>query len=54
MNHLWAATSSDVVSGSYYEPVGVPGKESALAKDEGLSGKLWDWTEQQLEGVQLL
>ena len=49
MNHLWAATSPDVVSGSYYEPVGVPGKESALARDEGLSDKLWKWTEEQLE-----
>ena len=49
MNHLWAATSPDVVSGNYYEPVGVPGKESTLARDEGLSDKLWKWTEEQLE-----
>ncbi|KAF1979988.1 NAD(P)-binding protein [Bimuria novae-zelandiae CBS 107.79] len=54
INHLWAATSPDVVSGKYYEPVGVPGKESALAKDESLSKKLWDWTEVQFTGVKSL
>lgn len=54
INHLWAATSPDVKTGSYYEPVGVPGKESALAKDENLSKKVWDWTEEQLEGVKPL
>lgn len=51
INHLWAATSPDVVSGTYYEPVGVPGKESALAKDEALSAKLQEWTEEQLKSV---
>jgi retinol dehydrogenase-12 len=50
LNHLWAATSSKVVSGTYYEPVGVPGKESALAKDRQLSRKLWEWTENELKG----
>ncbi|KAI0197840.1 hypothetical protein F4808DRAFT_463377 [Astrocystis sublimbata] len=50
-NHLWAATSSDVVSGKYYEPVGVPGKESKLALDESLSQKLWEWTESELGAV---
>lgn len=49
-NHLWAVSSPQVVSGTYYEPVGVPGKESALAKDKELSKKLWDWTEKELEG----
>ncbi|KAI1373881.1 hypothetical protein F4677DRAFT_427528 [Hypoxylon crocopeplum] len=47
-NHLWAATSQDVVSGKYYEPVGVPNKETALAKDGDLSRRLWDWTEEEL------
>ncbi|KAJ4359941.1 uncharacterized protein N0V89_000500 [Didymosphaeria variabile] len=54
INHLWAATSPNVVSGTYYEPVGVPGKESALAKDEALSAKLWEWTEEQFSGVKPL
>ncbi|KAK7959809.1 retinol dehydrogenase 14 [Apiospora aurea] len=47
-NHLWAATSPDVVSGKYYEPVGIPDKESEMAKDDGLIEKLWDWTEKEL------
>jgi hypothetical protein len=49
INHLWAVTSPKVVSGTYYEPVGVPGKESALAKDTELSNRLWVWTENELE-----
>lgn len=53
-NHLWAATSPEVVSGTYYEPVGVPGKETAIAKDDTLSEKLWEWTERQFEGVDSL
>ncbi|KAK7995130.1 hypothetical protein PG990_013903 [Apiospora arundinis] len=47
-NHLWAATSPDVVSGKYYEPVGIPDKESVTAKDDGLSDQLWEWTEKEL------
>jgi retinol dehydrogenase-12 len=54
INHLWAATSPDVVSGAYYEPVGVSGKESALARDEALGTKLWEWTEEQIGGVKAL
>jgi retinol dehydrogenase-12 len=53
-NHLWASTSSDIVSGTYYEPVGVPGKESAVARDEALSKRLWDWTENELKNVEAL
>lgn len=49
LNHLWAATSPDVVSGTYYEPVGVPGKESKLAKDEKLRRRLQDWTNEELK-----
>ena len=47
VNGLWAATSKDVVSGRYYEPVGVPGKESGLARDEALGRRLKEWTEEQ-------
>ncbi|KAK7963953.1 hypothetical protein PG988_010927 [Apiospora saccharicola] len=50
-NHLWAATSPDVVTGKYYEPVGIPDREAAVAKDEALSDKLWEWTEKELAGV---
>lgn len=53
-NHLWAATSPDVVSGKYYEPVGVPDKETLVVKDTLLSSRLWDWTEEELKGVQML
>ncbi|KAL3450775.1 hypothetical protein BJX65DRAFT_270130 [Aspergillus insuetus] len=50
-NHLWAATSPDVVSGSYYEPVGVPGTMSAVAKDEAFNKRLQEWTDEALKGV---
>lgn len=48
-NHLWAATSPEVVSGKYYEPVGVPDRESKMGKDETLSRSLWEWTEDELK-----
>lgn len=50
-NHLWTATSPKVVSGKYYEPVGVPDKEGKIAKDEELRKKLWTWTESELKGL---
>ncbi|KAI0100908.1 hypothetical protein GGR51DRAFT_563789 [Nemania sp. FL0031] len=53
-NHLWAATSPDVVSGKYYEPVGVPDKETGEAKNADLSRRLWEWTEQELKSAGLL
>ena len=53
-NHLWAATSPKVVSGSYYEPVGMPGTLSAAAKDEGLINTLHAWTDVALAAVKPL
>jgi retinol dehydrogenase 12 len=50
-NHLWVATSPDVVSGKYYEPVGIPDGESKAARDDSLYGKLWEWTESELKGI---
>ena len=47
-NQLWCAVGKGVVSGTYYEPVGKAGAEPALAKDEELAEKLWEWTEQEL------
>jgi retinol dehydrogenase 12 len=44
-NHLWAATAPGVISGKYYEPVGVPDKEDKIAHDANLQKKLWEWTE---------
>ncbi|KAF4460913.1 alcohol dehydrogenase Bli-4 [Fusarium albosuccineum] len=48
-SQLWAATSKTVENGEYYVPVGVPGKGSAQSADKELSGKLWDWTQKELE-----
>lgn len=48
----WAATApkSKVVSGGYYEPVGVAGKRStSQANDKVLAGKLWEWTQKELK-----
>jgi NAD(P)-dependent dehydrogenase (short-subunit alcohol dehydrogenase family) len=48
----WAATAPKgrVVSGVYYEPVGVEGKRTtALATDRELAGRLWEWTQGELE-----
>lgn len=50
-NHLWAATSPDVVSGKYYTPVGVPNMEGKLAKDDDMTKRVWEWTEKELEDV---
>lgn len=48
---LWAATGKkdEVVSGTYYAPVGVMGRDSKMSKDEKLMEELWEWTEAQLE-----
>lgn len=50
-NHLWTATSPAVVSGKYYEPIGVPDKDSGLARNDELEGELWDWTEQEFKDL---
>jgi len=50
---IWAATAEGVLSGRYYEPVGVLGMGSELSKDEGLGKKLWTWTQREIEGRQL-
>ncbi|KAK4032712.1 hypothetical protein C8A01DRAFT_40854 [Parachaetomium inaequale] len=55
-NQLWASVApvrdgeSGVVSGEYYEPVGVAGMGSRDGRDEGLARRLWEWTEGELEG----
>ncbi|KAM0820690.1 hypothetical protein AB5N19_06510 [Seiridium cardinale] len=53
-NHLWASTSPDVVSGMYYEPVGVPGKLSASAQDEKFLKRLHEWTSDALSAIKPL
>ncbi|KAH7133102.1 hypothetical protein B0J13DRAFT_597707 [Dactylonectria estremocensis] len=47
---LWAASAKMVLSGEYYEPVGVTGKGSDFSKSEELGKKLWEWTEKELHG----
>ncbi|KAL6411849.1 putative short-chain dehydrogenase reductase protein [Ilyonectria robusta] len=48
-SQLWAATSKEVASGEYYEPVGVKGMASKYAKDDDLARELWAWTEKELQ-----
>ncbi|KAH7176216.1 hypothetical protein EDB81DRAFT_674828 [Dactylonectria macrodidyma] len=52
-SQLWAATAKGVVNGEYYEPVGIPGRGSALSKSEELGDKLWAYTQKELEGLEL-
>jgi len=49
-NQLWAAVAKGVVSGEYYEPVGIGGKVSDYGKDNELAKKLWEWTDSELKG----
>ncbi|OLN97754.1 putative oxidoreductase C736.13-like protein 7 [Colletotrichum chlorophyti] len=49
-SQLWAATAEGVVSGEYYDPVGVARKGSALSKDKSLAKRLWEWTEKEFGG----
>jgi hypothetical protein len=39
-----------VVSGGYYEPVGVKGELTKPAADDKLAGELWEWTQKELSG----
>ncbi|PGH02996.1 hypothetical protein GX51_04314 [Blastomyces parvus] len=60
-NTLWAATTTQTTgkagqgglsleSGGFYEPVGKPLEHTKLSGDEALAGKLWEWTEKEIEG----
>lgn len=40
LNQLWGAVSKEVVSGTYYEPIGVMGKGSTLLEDTALAKRL--------------
>ena len=58
-NQLWGATAKRgegkglVKSGEYYTPIGVPGNGSWQSQDMALAGKLWDWTEKELDDYKL-
>ncbi|KAL2861632.1 short-chain dehydrogenase/reductase [Aspergillus pseudodeflectus] len=47
-NQLWASVAEGVVTGEYYEPVGVGGTATELGKDNMLAEGLWRWTEEVL------
>lgn len=55
-NQQWAASApkgngkGEVLSGTYYEPVGVKGKLTKAGANDGLAKELWEWTEKELEG----
>lgn len=52
-SQLWAATAprDKLVSGTYYEPVGVAAKRTtSQANDQKLAAELWDWTQEALKG----
>jgi hypothetical protein len=48
---LWATTTSreKVANGAFYEPASKLGGLDARAKDEGLAGELWEWTQTVLD-----
>lgn len=51
-NHLWAlsAPRKSIKNGEFYEPVGkLSTFENASSKDPEMKGKLWEWTEKELE-----
>lgn len=58
LNQTWAATAPlaknnngvGVKTGTFYWPVGVEGKDTALARNDELTEKLWEWTEKELKG----
>jgi NAD(P)-dependent dehydrogenase (short-subunit alcohol dehydrogenase family) len=51
-NTLWAATTKkeNLRNGEFYEPVGVIGRQSGMARNEKVSGELWTWLEKELDG----
>ncbi len=47
-NQLWSATGKNVVSGSFYFPVGAVNAGRGFPEDKALGGQLWDWTDNEL------
>ena len=48
LTQLWAATSSDAKSGTYYVQVAKESKGSDHSRDKNLAHELWEWTEKEL------
>lgn len=51
-NQVWAATTDGAKSGVYYVPVGVQGKREKLGNDQALAGRLWEWTQKELDAFE--
>lgn len=51
LNQTWAAVApkEQVVSGTYYTPVGVEGKLEKVVKEGKAEVELWDWTQEELK-----
>jgi hypothetical protein len=51
-NSCWAATGAreEVENGGFYLPVGVRGKKVRENENMELAGRLWEYTEKELEG----
>lgn len=47
LTQIWAATSPDAKTGTYYVPVAQESAGSAYSGDEKLARELWDWTENE-------
>ncbi len=54
-NTCWCATTkkSNIKNGELYLPVGQPGAHSKESSDQELCGKLWTWTQKELESYSL-
>lgn len=56
-NQQWAATAPKsggertVVSGTFYQPVGVEGDLTKAGRNDDLARELWDWTQKELEAA---
>lgn len=48
LTQLFAATSSNVISGQYYIPTAIENPGSKYSQDKGLAKELWEWTESEL------
>lgn len=49
-NQLWAVGTPGLVSGAYYEPIGVLYQEKLQGDHEAMAARLWEWTEKELQG----
>lgn len=47
LTQIWAATSQEAKTGTYYVPVAKENAGSAYARDNKLARELWDWTENE-------